>query len=327
MPKPSHSSYFSLKPETEQLILIHSKLLKWYDAAHRDLPWRHTHNPYAILVSEIMLQQTQVHRVLPKYEQFLLAFPTLADLASASTADVISVWIPLGYNMRAVRLQSIAHQVMREYGGTIPNTIEELLNLKGIGRYTAGAIVCFAYKQQVAMVDTNIHRVLHRTFLGSDLSDPRLTNDQILTFAEQVLPDEKAYDWNQSLMDLGATLCTSSNPQCFRCPLQDVCKTYSEMSQFSLFPSGKVLHQILKVAEKKEPYQNQPFTSTNRYFRGRIVDHLCSLPAGQRVSLNSLGPIIKPEFREDDLIWLQQLVEKLAKDGLVDYAEGSIRLP
>jgi A/G-specific adenine glycosylase len=99
------------------------------------------------------------------------------------------------------------------------------------------------------------------------------------------------------------------------------------MSQFSLFPSGKVLHQILKVAEKKEPYQNQPFTSTNRYFRGRIVDHLCSLPAGQRVSLNSLGPIIKPEFREDDLIWLQQLVEKLAKDGLVDYAEGSIRLP
>jgi A/G-specific adenine glycosylase len=327
MPKPSHSPYFSLKPETEQLTQIHSKLLKWYDAAHRDLPWRHTHNPYAILVSEIMLQQTQVHRVLPKYEQFLLAFPTLADLASASTADVISVWVPLGYNMRAVRLQSIARQVMREYGGTIPNIIEELLKLKGIGRYTAGAIVCFAYKQQAAMVDTNIHRILHRTFLGPDLSDPKLTNDQILTFAEQVLPDKKAYDWNQSLMDLGATLCTSSNPQCFRCPLQDVCKTYSEMTQISLFPSGKEFHQIRKVAEKKEPYQNQPFTSTNRYFRGRIVDHLCSQPAGQRVSLNSLGPIIKQEFCEDDLIWLQQLVEKLAKDGLVDYAEGGIRLP
>jgi len=301
--------------------------LQWYAAEHRDLPWRNTYDPYAILVSEIMLQQTQVHRVLPKYEQFLLAFPTLADLACASTADVISVWIPLGYNMRAVRLQSIARQVMREYGGSIPNTIEELLKLKGIGRYTAGAIVCFAYKQQVAMVDTNIHRVLHRIFLGLDLSDPRLTSDQILTFAEQVLPDGKAYDWNQSLMDLGATLCTSSNPQCSRCPLQDVCKTYSEMSQFSLFPSGTVLRQMRKVAEKKEPYQNQPFTSTNRYFRGRIVDHLCSLPAGQRVTLNSLGPIIKREFCEGDLIWLQQLVEKLAKDGLVDYAEGGIRLP
>ncbi len=196
MAKPSLSSYFSLKPETEQLTLIHSNLLQWYDAEHRDLPWRFTYDPYAILVSEIMLQQTQVHRVLPKYEQFLVAFPTLADLASASTADVISVWVPLGYNMRAVRLQSIARQVMREYGGSIPNTIEELLKLKGIGRYTAGAIVCFAYKQQVAMVDTNIHRVLHRIFLGLDLSDPRLTNDQILTFAEQVLPDGKAYYWN-----------------------------------------------------------------------------------------------------------------------------------
>ena len=327
MAKPSLSSYFSLKPENEQLPLIHSNLLRWYAAEHRDLPWRHTRDPYAILVSEIMLQQTQVHRVLPKYEQFLLAFPTLADLASASTANVISVWVPLGYNMRAVRLQSIARQVMREYGGSIPNTIEELLKLKGIGRYTAGAIMCFAYMQQVAMVDTNIHRVLHRIFLGIDLSDPRLTNDQILTFAEQVLPDGKAYDWNQSLMDLGATLCTSSNPQCTRCPLQDICKTYSEMSQFCLFPSGTVLRQMRKVAEKKESYQNQPFTSSNRYFRGRIVDHLCSLPAGQRVSLNSLGPIIKQEFREDDLIWLQQLVEKLAKDGLVDYAEGGVRLP
>ena len=327
MAKPSLSSYVSLKPETEQLTRVHANLLQWYAAEHRDLPWRFTHDPYAILVSEIMLQQTQVHRVLPKYEQFLAAFPTLADLAAASTADVISIWVPLGYNMRAVRLQSIARQVMREYGGCIPNTIEELLKLKGIGRYTAGAIACFAYKQQVAMVDTNIHRVLHRIFLGLDLSEPRLTHDQILTFAEQVLPDGTAYEWNQALMDLGATICTSSNPQCSRCPLQDVCETYAEMSQYSLFPSGTVLRQLRKVAEKKEPYQNQPFTSTNRYFRGRIVDHLCSLPEGQRIPLTSLGPKIKQEFREDDLIWLQHLVEKLAKDGLVDYAEGGVRLP
>src|SRR5713226_7629415 len=123
MAKPSLSSYVSLKPETEQLIRVHANLLQWYAAEHRDLLLRFTHYPYAILVSEIMLQQTQVHRVLPKYEQFLLAFPTLADLASASTADVISVWIPLGYNMRAVRLQSIARQVIAEYSGRIPDTI------------------------------------------------------------------------------------------------------------------------------------------------------------------------------------------------------------
>lgn len=327
MAKPSLPSHVSLRLEAEQLKRVHSFLLQWYVAEHRDLPWRSTHDPYAILVSEMMLQQTQVQRVLPKYEQFLTAFPTLADLAAASIADVISVWVPLGYNMRAVRLQSIARQVMNEFDGSIPDTIEELLTLKGIGRYTAGAIACFAFKKQVAMVDTNIHRVLHRVFLGLDLTEPRLTNDQRLTFAERVLPHDDAYDWNQALMDLGATTCTSTNPQCTRCPLQDVCKAYAEMSQYSLFPSGTVMHQLRKVAEKKVTYQKQPFTSTNRYFRGRIVDHLCSLPEGQRVPLTVLGPKIKQEFQEEDLIWLQQLIEKLAKDGLVDFTEEGVRLP
>ncbi len=327
MAKPSLPSHVSLRLEVEQLKRVHSFLLQWYVAEHRDLPWRSTHDPYVILVSEMMLQQTQVQRVLPKYEQFLTAFPTLADLAAASTADVISVWVPLGYNMRAVRLQSIARQVMNEFDGSIPDTIEELLTLKGIGRYTAGAIACFAFKKQVAMVDTNIHRVLHRVFLGLDLTEPRLTNDQRLTFAERVLPQGDAYDWNQALMDLGATTCTSTNPQCTRCPLQDVCKAYAEMSQYSLFPSGTVMHQLRKVAEKKVTYQKQPFTNTNRYFRGRIVDHLCSLPEGQRVPLTVLGPKIKQEFQEEDLIWLQQLIEKLAKDGLVDFTEEGVRLP
>ena len=327
MAKPSFSSHFSLKLETEQLKRVHAHLLQWYAAEHRDLPWRSTHDPYAILVSEMMLQQTQVQRVLPKYEQFLAEFPTLADLAAAPTADVISAWVPLGYNMRAVRLQSIARQVMNEFDGSIPDTIEELLTLKGIGRYTAGAIVCFAFKQQVAMVDTNIHRLLQRIFLGMDISEHMLTNAQRLTLAEQVLPDGKAYDWNQALMDLGATICTSANPHCSRCPLQDVCKAYSEMSQYSLFPSGTVMRQLRRVAEKQESYQKQSFTSTNRYFRGRIVDHLCSLPEGQRVPLTILGPKIKPEFQHEDLIWLQELVEKLAKDGLVDFAEEGVRLP
>ena len=327
MAKPSLSSHFSLIIESGQLTRVHSYLLQWYATEHRDLPWRSTHDPYAILVSEMMLQQTQVQRVLPKYEQFLAAFPTLADLATASTADVISVWVPLGYNMRAVRLQSIARQVMNEYDGSIPDAIEELLKLKGIGRYTAGAIACFAYKKQVAMVDTNIHRVLHRIFLGLDLSEPWLTNAQRLTFAEQVLPDDNAYDWNQALMDLGATTCTSANPQCSRCPVQGVCKTYAEMSQYSLFPSGTVMRQLRKVAEKKIEYKKQPFTSTNRYFRGRIVDHLCSLPEGQRIPLTLLGPRIKEGFQEEELTWLQQLVEKLAKDGLIDFDGESVRLP
>src|SRR5579883_702680 len=327
MGKRSSSSYFFSRPASDVLARVHLSLLAWYRAESRNLPWRLTNDPYAILVSEMMLQQTQVDRVLPKYQQFLATFPTLADLAAASTADVISVWVPLGYNMRAVRLQSIARQVIAEYGGRIPDTIDDLLKLKGIGRYTAGAIACFAYHKQVATVDTNIRRVLHRIFLGLEHPDPRVNDAQMLALAEEVLPEKEAYNWNQALMDLGATTCTSANPQCSSCPLQEPCRAYAEMSQYSLFPSGTVLRQLRKVAEKKTGYQSQPFTSTNRYFRGRVIALLRTLPTGHRMPLETLGATIKPEFTHQDLPWLQQLVEGLAKDGLLDYNESGACLP
>src|SRR6266567_7556187 len=197
MSKQSPSSHIPFEPAPEQVVRVHSSLLRWYAAEQRDLPWRSTQDAYAILVSEIMLQQTQVDRVLPKYRQFLAAFPTLADLASASTSDVISVWVPLGYNRRAVSLQSIARQVLNDYNGRIPDTIDELLKLKGIGRYTAGAIACFAYHKQVATVDTNIRRVLQRIFLGLEQAEPQVNDGQMLMLAEQVLPAGEAYNWNQ----------------------------------------------------------------------------------------------------------------------------------
>src|SRR5213080_4952358 len=177
MSKRSLISSFPFQLEPELVAQVHCSLLRWYSNEQRDLPWRATNDPYAILVSEIMLQQTQVDRVLPKYQQFLAAFPTLLDLASASTAEVIAVWVPLGYNRRAVSLQSIARQVMAEYNGRIPDTIDELLKLKGIGRYTAGAIACFAYHKQVVTVDTNIRRVLHRIFLGLEHPEPKLNDN------------------------------------------------------------------------------------------------------------------------------------------------------
>src|ERR1700731_4815701 len=125
MSKQPPSSHISFEPAPELVVRVHSSLLRWYAAEQRDLPWRSTQDAYAILVSEIMLQQTQVERVLPKYQQFLAAFPTLLDLAAASTAEVISVWVPLGYNRRAVSLQTIARQVLSDYGGQIPDTIDE----------------------------------------------------------------------------------------------------------------------------------------------------------------------------------------------------------
>lgn len=314
-------------PVLDMLPQVHASLLQWYAAEQRDLPWRCTANPYHVLVSEIMLQQTQVERVLPKYAQFLLAFPTLTTLAQASTADVIATWVPLGYNRRAVSLQAIARQVLAEYDGRIPDSIDELLKLKGIGRYTAGAIACFAYHKQVATVDTNIRRVLHRVFLGLEHPAPKMNDTQMLTLAEQVLPVGEAFNWNQALMDLGATICTGANPQCERCPLQRTCRAYEEMGQHSLFPSGMVMRQLRKVAEKQATYQPQPFTSTNRYFRGRVVDILRSVPKGERLPLSILGSRIKPDFHDEDIPWLQKIVSGLAKDGLVHCSEEGIRLP
>jgi len=327
MGKHISSSTALSQPAADHSAQVQSALLAWYEQEQRDLPWRLTNDPYAILVSEVMLQQTQVDRVLPKYQQFLTAFPTLADLAKASTADVIAVWVPLGYNRRAVSLQSIARQVLAEYDGRIPDTIDELLKLKGVGRYTAGAIACFAYHKQVATVDTNIRRVLHRVFLGLEHPDPKANDTQMLMLAEHVLPTGHAYNWNQALMDMGATVCTSGNPLCGDCPLQQQCAAYTEMSQYSLFPSGTVLRQLRKVTEKKTGYQAKPFTSTNRYFRGRIVDLLRSTPAQQRISLAALGPQIKPEFGEQDYDWLQKIIEGLVRDGLLDANEEGVRLP
>ncbi len=314
-------------PTPEMLSRVHISLLQWYAVEQRDLPWRSSDNPYHVLVSEIMLQQTQVERVLPKYAQFLAAFPTLSALAQAPTADVIAVWVPLGYNRRAVSLQAIARQVVTEYNGRIPDSIDELLKLKGIGRYTAGAIACFAYHQQVATVDTNIRRVLHRVFLGLEHPEPKMNDAQMLVLAKQVLPPGQAYNWNQALMDLGATICTAANPQCGRCPLQSTCHAYAEMGQHSLFPSGMVIRQLRKVAEKKASYETQPFHSTNRYFRGRIVDVLRSVPHTEHLPLNALGPRIKADFHDGDLPWLQKIVSGLEKDGLVNCSEEGVRLP
>ncbi len=326
----SKQSYLYSLPAPHFMTRVHSYLLNWYAAEQRNLPWRSTSDPYAILVSEIMLQQTQVDRVLPKYQQFLTAFSTLQALAAAPTADVISAWVPLGYNRRAVNLQSIARQVVTEYDGRIPDTIDELLKLKGIGRYTAGAIACFAYHKQVATVDTNIRRVLHRLFLGLEQPEAKGNDAQMLALAEQVLPVGEAYNWNQALMDLGATICTSNNPRCTQCPMQEICCAYKEMSQHSLFPSGMVLsqlRQVRKVAEKKAEYKAQPFSQSNRYFRGRIVKFLGAASANERISLGQLGAHIKPTYCENELPWLQKLVQGLAKDGLVDYNEEGVRLP
>ena len=205
-------------PNEERRAFAWRALLAWYAADGRAaLPWRHTRDPYAVLVSEVMLQQTQVERVLPKYRAFLEQFPSLADLAAAPVAEVIRAWAGLGYNMRAVRLHEIACQAVERYGGTLPGSLDELLQLKGIGRYTAGAVACFAFGLPVATVDTNIRRVLWRVFRGVEPAvwpADSAFQRQMLEVADWALPPDHAYDWQQALMDLGATVCLARRPLC-----------------------------------------------------------------------------------------------------------------
>ena len=321
---------------------IWDALLAWYAAQGRDLPWRHTRDPYAILVAEIMLQQTQVERVLPKYQAFLLAFPTFADLAAAPTEAVIRAWVPLGYNQRAVRLQGIARAITTQHAGHMPTTIDGLLTLPGVGRYTAGAIACFALGQAVATVDTNIRRVLTRIFIG-DLSAAAASTakaDIALALAESVLPPtaEEAYAWNQALMDLGATVCVARTPACERCPLAAQCHTFAQLQHYTLFPTGAILHmlQTRQIAENPAPYAvkkatpPQPFKTSNRYFRGRVVAALHDLPALAALDLATLGPLVKPEFTSNDVDWLRGVIGGLVRDGLaiwVDAHQTQVALP
>jgi A/G-specific adenine glycosylase len=198
-------------------------LLAWYAAHGRDLPWRRTRDPYRVLVSEVMLQQTQVERVLPKYHEFLTRYPTLESLAGAAVDDVRRLWHPLGYNVRPVRLHQIARETLARYDGRLPDTDEDLRRLPGIGRYTAGAILSFAYGRDAAILDTNVRRVLTRVFVGPRR---RVRGEKALwDLSTALVPPGRAYDYNQALMDFGATWCTPRRPRCPRCPLRAFCRS------------------------------------------------------------------------------------------------------
>ena len=202
------------------------RLLAWYAAHRRDLPWRRTRDPYRVLVSEIMLQQTQVDRVVPKYHEFLARYPTFAALAGAPVGEVKRVWYPLGYNVRPVNLHGIARETMARYGGRLPDDAAALRQLRGIGRYTAGAVLAFAHGKDAALVDTNVRRVLGRVFLGPRRL-ARLRGDRVIwDLAEALVPAGRAYDYNQALMDFGATWCTARAPRCPRCPMAAQCRTF-----------------------------------------------------------------------------------------------------
>jgi A/G-specific adenine glycosylase len=209
-------------------------LLTWYRAGRRDLPWRRTRDPYAIWVSEIMLQQTQVATVIPYYERFLARFPTVGELAAAPTDEVLRLWAGLGYYSRARNLQRGAQVVMERHAGQVPATVEELLRLPGIGRYTAGAIASIAYGQPAPILDGNVIRVLCRLYALR--GDPKRSplHARLWQLAEALIPPGEAGEFNEALMELGATICTPSAPRCDACPVASHCEARKQGIQESL---------------------------------------------------------------------------------------------
>jgi A/G-specific adenine glycosylase len=216
-----------------------SKLIPWYEKNARDLPWRHTEDPYFIWVSEIMLQQTQAVTVIPYYQSFIQALPTIESLAACDEALLMKLWEGLGYYSRVRNMQTTAKEIMSKHQGVFPNTYEELIRLKGIGEYTAGAILSIAFHQKRSAVDGNVLRVLSRYFaIESDIALDT-TKKQITALNNTLLDDEQPHFYTQAIIELGATLCTKHQPKCDVCPVSENCLAKAKDMQHLLPIKGK----------------------------------------------------------------------------------------
>lgn len=304
------------QPDDQSRERIQARLLSWWDQGHRDLPWRRMSDPYAILVSETMLQQTQVSRVEPKYLTFLARFPTLAALAEAPPAEVIRAWVGLGYNRRAVNLHRLAVVVMREYAGELPRSAALLQTLPGVGAYTARAIASIAYGEPVAAVDTNVRRVLTRVVDGPAPERER-TPSELQMVADAMLARARPGDWNQALMELGALVCLPV-PLCDRCPLQRDCRA----------AGSAALIRERRAAYRVSPEKpRETFEGSARFFRGRVIEMLRAEPDGARLPVETIGARLRLDYTDADRPWLEALLGGLARDGLVVRAEGAAGLP
>lgn len=276
------------------------KILDWYFVNKRDLPWRKTREPYSILISEIMSQQTQLTRVVPKYKAWIEKFPEIESLANAQLSDVLQYWSGLGYNRRALHLKKTAEVVVDKYHGQFPQTENELKSLPGIGRYTARALLCFAFDHQIAVVDTNVRKVIltqmiipentknqivkqSAKFMVRDsgshdflkINSIGISEQTIEDIAKQLLPAGRAYEWNQALMDYAAA--------------------------------------VLKNEKIPIPKQSK-FIGSHRYYRGKILKQLLQK---NNLSIVEVGSLIKNDYNEDEKEWLQGILGELMMEGFI----------
>lgn len=277
---------------------LHESIFTWITPRLRQLPWRDTRDPWHVLVSEVMLQQTGVSRALPKWEMFIDAFPTPQQCADAPLGDVLRLWQGLGYPRRAKNLQAAAGVIVAQHNGVVPNTLDELLALPGVGPYTARALLAFAFEDDAAVVDTNIARVLAR-FHGRTL---KARDAQKL--ADDWVPQGEAWLWNQALMDLGATVCRPQ-PMCDECPLNKQCSWRGNGTDPSVGSAG------VSVAQAK-------FAGSDRQARGRLIKQLgeCAVP------IHAV-----PEIMDRSAEIAMRLVNDLISDGLIIRQNDELMLP
>jgi A/G-specific adenine glycosylase len=289
-----------------RLTTLQRDLLRWGEQTRRDLPWRRTRDPWAVLVSELMLQQTQAPRVVPKFEAFMERFPTVAVCASSSVGDVVDAWHGLGYNRRAVNLHRTAVLVDEHHGGRLPDDLDSLLALPGVGPYTARAVLVFAFERDIGLVDTNAGRFVARALAAASVNAADAQRA-----ADAAVPRGHAWAWGQAVFDLGAAVCTKRAPLCDVCPIASSCAWAS-----AGFPQPDPIIGSAGVSKGQST-----FAGSFRQGRGRLVAALRSGPIGaESVALAAGWP--------DDPARADEAVASLIADGLaiVD-DDGSVTLP
>lgn len=284
-------------------------VLAWSAGRRDELPWRQTRDPWAVLVSELMLQQTQVSRVILRWHQFLERFPTVMVCAGAPIGDVVTEWAGLGYNRRAVNLHGTAVAVVENHDGVIPNELDALLALPGLGPYTARAVLAFAYEQDVAVVDTNVGRILARQ------RGERLTARVAQTFADDVVPIGMGWSWNQGLLDLGALVCTKRSPNCGACPTASTCSWFVGGSAE---PDPAIGSAAVSKGQSK-------FVGSFREGRARLLD---VLRTGVEVSPEQFRAACGWNDRDDGTSDALRAADSLVRDGLaIERNHGALALP
>jgi len=295
---------------------IQTAILEWYGRAGRSIAFRRTRDPYAVLVSETMAQQTQIGRVEPAWERFMVEFPTIRALAAAPVADVLRAWQGLGYNRRALNLHRAARAAMERFGGELPGSVATLAELPGIGPYTARAVAAIAFGAPVGAVDTNVRRVLGRIELG----EAEAANDAAMQrLADGFVPVDAAGPWTHALMDIGATLCRPRRPNCAACPVAPWCR-------FAAAGAGAVaLADTMRARTARSPRTQVPvrFEATTRWLRGRILERLRAVDGDVWATVD--GPIGGHPASS-----VQSMLHVLAAEGLLEIDPddpSSVRLP